>query len=154
MLGATIGDLEPGDIFDPVRYVVTSFMCAEYAHAMEDMSECFYGPTPEFGRQVRPPTMIHADKLRLLERNCTLERRLAGVVAKDARIHYEYHARHHSPAYVGEELVISGEITEKYQRRGREYIRYRLTVETADGRLVTTYTDRTLLRFLSEEEQA
>ena len=29
MLGATIGDLEPGDVFTPVEYELTAFICSE-----------------------------------------------------------------------------------------------------------------------------
>jgi hypothetical protein len=151
MLGGTIGDLEPGDVFTPVRYVLTSLMCSEYAHGAEDPTEIYYSDAGDT-RQIRPPTMIHTDKMRLLEANCDLERRLAGIRTDDARIHYEYEAEHHSPAYVGEELVVSGRITDKYIRRGREFIRYELRVETADGRLVTTYKDRTLLRYKKAED--
>jgi MaoC dehydratase-like protein len=147
MLGQTIADLEPGDVFDPVRYVLTSIMCEEYAHGVEDTTECYYSAGGAFDRQVRPPTMIHADKMRLLEHNCARERRMSGIRTDDARIHYEYDAVQHSPAYVGEELVVSGHIMDKYVKRGREYLQYELRVETADGRLVTTYHDRTLLRY-------
>lgn len=152
MLGKTIADLEPGDVFKPVRYVLTSFMCAEYAHGVEDDKECYYSGTAEFGRQVRPPAMIHTDKMRLLEANCDEERRLAGIRTGDARIHYEYNATQHGPAYVGEELVVTGRILDKFVKRGREYLKYELTVETADGRLVTTYEDVTLLRYRKADE--
>ena len=94
--------------------------------------------------------MIHVDKMRLLEKNCLKEQRVAGARGPHARIHYEYHARHHSPAYVGERLIVSGRITGRYVKRGREYIDYRLEVRTSDGRLVTTYTDKTLLRYERE----
>ena len=30
------------------------------------------------GRQIRPPTMIHVDKMRILENNCLKEKRVAG----------------------------------------------------------------------------
>ena len=42
--------------------------------------------------------------MRILEKNCLKEQRIAGMKAEDARIHYEYHAKQHSPAYVGERL--------------------------------------------------
>ena len=32
MLGGYISDLEKGDVFKPVEYVITPFMCSEYAH--------------------------------------------------------------------------------------------------------------------------
>jgi hypothetical protein len=151
MLGATIGDLEAGDVFEPVRYTVTALMTSEYAHGVEEPSDWFYGSGTPWGRQVRIPTMIHADKLRLLEHNCPREPRISGFRGPDARIHYEYHARHHSPAFVGEELVISGSIADRYIKRGRSYLLYELEVRTADGRLVTSYTDRTILKYAKEE---
>lgn len=152
MLGKTIGDLEAGDVFEPVRYTLTSFICSEYAHAMEDDNECYYSDKSAYGRQIRPPTMIHVDKMRLIEANCDEERRIRGLSARDARIHYEYHAQYHSPAFVGEELVVTGHIAERYVNRGREYLRYEIRVETSDGRLITTYSDRTLLKYKVNEE--
>ncbi|GAA2001281.1 FAS1-like dehydratase domain-containing protein [Microbacterium ulmi] len=154
MLNKTIADLEPGDVFEPVRYVLTSFMCAVYAHGVEETAECYYSDANPYGRQLRPPTMVHVDKLRLLEANCDEERRIAGMRAEAARIHYEYSAVHHSPAFVGEEIVVSGRITDKYVKRGRRFLAYEIRIETADGRLVTTYDDITLLDYAKVEEAA
>jgi acyl dehydratase len=98
--------------------------------------------------------MIHVDKMRILEKNCLKEQRISGQTGPNARVHYEYHATHHSPAYVGETLIVSGQITDRYVKRGRTYIDYRLEVRTADGRLVTTYTDKTLLKYAREERAA
>ena len=102
MLGGYISDLEKGDVFKPVEYVITPFMCSEYAHGNEETSEFFHSANNPAGRQMRPPTMIHVDKMRILEANCDKERRIAGMKGPDARVHYEYHAKHHSAAYVGE----------------------------------------------------
>lgn len=156
-LGKTLGDLEAGDVFTPVEFTLTPLMCTEYAHGLEDTHEWYHSADNELGRQIMPPTMIHAAKMALLEANCDEERRIAGVHTDDARIHYEYHSTQHSLAYVGERLIISGEIMERYVKRGREYIRYSLTLKTSDGRLVSTYTDRTLLRYRpagAESEEA
>jgi hypothetical protein len=147
MLGGMISDLETGDEFKPIRYTVTSLMTAEYAHGVEETAEWFLSADNPLGRQVRIPLMIHADKMRLLEVNCPKEARLSGVRGPDARVHYEYHARHRSPAYVGEELIVTGRILERYTKRNREYLHYQMEVHTADGRLVTEYTDHTLLRY-------
>jgi N-terminal half of MaoC dehydratase len=152
MLGGYISDLEAGDVFEPVEYVVTSFMASEYAHGVEESCEWFHSARAPGGRQIRPPTMIHVDKMRILEKNCLKEQRVGGAKGPHARIHYEYHARHHSPAYIGERLVVSGRITDKYVKRGRSYIDYHLEVRTSDGRLVTTYTDKTLLNYARQEE--
>jgi hypothetical protein len=151
MLGGYISDLEKGDTFRPVQYVITPFMCSEYAHGCEDDSEYFQSGNNPARRQMRPPTMIHVDKMRILEENCDKERRVSGMKGPDARVHYEYHAKHHSAAYVGERVIVSGRIVDKYEKRGRTYLWYYLEVKTSDGRLVTTYNDRTLLRYKVEQ---
>jgi hypothetical protein len=97
--------------------------------------------------------MIHVDKMRILEENCDKERRIAGMKGPDARVHYEYHAKHHSAAYVGEKVIVSGHIVDKYVKRGRPYLWYYLEVRTSDGRLVTTYNDLTVLRYKTEGAQ-
>ena len=42
-------------------------------------------------------------------------------------------------------------ITDKYVKRRRTYIDYYLEVRAQDGRLVTTYTDKTLLKYTPDE---
>src|SRR5690242_14068793 len=134
MIGATIGDLDRGDVFEPVRYTLTRQMVEVYCDGVEDDLEWFHGDASPWGRQVRPPTMVHADKMRLLEENCPGERRIrgmqspGGMAGADARIHFEYHATHHRPAFVGDELVVSGRIADRYEKRGRTYLRYELEV--------------------------
>ena len=147
MLGGYISDLEAGDVFEPVEYELTAFMASEYAHGVEENCEWYHSPRTPSGKQIRPPTMIHVDKMRILEKNCTKEQRVSGVKGPHARIHYEYHAKHHSPAYVGERLVVSGSIVDRFVKRGRSYLDYYLEVHTSDGRLVTTYRDKTLLQY-------
>jgi hypothetical protein len=151
MLGGLISDLEAGDVFEPVSYVITPLAAGQYAHGVEEDCEWFYSTDSPWERQLRMPTMIHSDKMRILEVNCPGEARVSGMTADDARIHYEYHAQHHSPAFVGEELVVSGRIADKYLSRGRQFLAYELEVRTADGRLVTTYEDKTLLRYAKDE---
>jgi len=81
------------------------------------------------------------------------ERRIAGMKGPDARVHYEYHAKHHSAAFVGDKVVVTGHIVDKYVKRGRPYLWYYLEVKTADGRLVTTYNDLTVLRYKVEGDR-
>jgi hypothetical protein len=147
MLGGYISDLEAGDVFTPVEYELTAIMAREYAHGVEENCEWFHSSRAPGGRQIRPPTMIHVDKMRILERNCLKEQRVGGAKGPHARIHYEYHAKHHSAAYIGDRLIVSGRITARYVKRGRTYIDYYLEVHTTDGRLVTSYADKTLLKY-------
>ena len=56
MLGGYISDLEAGDVFKPVEYVLTAFMASEYAHGVEESSEWFHSPgAPEGDRCGRRP---------------------------------------------------------------------------------------------------
>jgi hypothetical protein len=151
MLGGYISDLDTGDVFESVSYVVTPMMTTEYAHSVEDTFEWFHSASSPDHRQVRPPTMVHIDKLRILEANCPKEARLAGMKGPDARIHYEYHARHRGLAYVGDELTVSGHIAERFVKRDRTYLRYELVVHNAAGDVITEYWDQTLLKYAPGE---
>ena len=82
--GGYISDLETGDVFEPVEYELTAFMCSEYAHGVEENWEWFHSAATPTGRQMRPPTMIHVDKMRILEKNCAKEQRVAGAKGPDA----------------------------------------------------------------------
>ncbi len=85
MLGGYISDLQTGDVFEPVEYELTAFMCSEYAHGVEENWEWFHSAAMPTGRQMRPPTMIHVDKMRIPEKNCARHESLPGVIA-DGRI--------------------------------------------------------------------
>jgi hypothetical protein len=155
VLGGYISDLEKGDEFEAVRYTLTAESVIAYSDGNEEDGDWFHGDENPWGKQVRPPTMIHSDKMRLLEANCAKERRIAGMTGEaeldsDARIHFEYHCKQHSPAFVGDELVVSGRIKDRFERKGREYLQYELEVKAGD-RLVTSYLDRTLLRYTPKE---
>ena len=150
MLGGYISDLETGDVYEPVEYVLTPFMCSEFAHGAEETNELFHSAQNPIGRQIRPPTMIHQDKMQIQEKNCLKEQRMHGMKGPDARIHYEYKAKYHSAAYAGETLVVTGRVVEKYVKRGRTYLWNYLETRTKDGRLVATYNDITVLRYKPE----
>jgi hypothetical protein len=158
VLGGRISDLQTGDVFEPVTYTVTGAMTGEYAHGVEEDLDWFLCDANPWGRQVRMPTMIHSDKMRLLEANCPGEQRIKAMSNPDAtsdtdaRIHVEYHAKNHAPAFVGDTVTVSGRIKERYTKKGRDYLEYALEVRAVDGRLITTYQDHTLLRYRKEGE--
>jgi len=51
MLGGYISDLEAGGVFEPVEYVVTPFICSEYAHGVEENCEWFHSAETPAGCQ-------------------------------------------------------------------------------------------------------
>lgn len=152
VLDGYISDLQKGDVFRPVEFEVTPVQAAEYAHGVEENSEFFQSTANPLGRQVRPPTAIHTDKMRLLEANCLKERRVSGQKGPHARIHYVYDATFFEPVYVGDRIRLSGRIADRYWKRGREYLHYEIDVHHVDGRHLAHYSDHTLLRYQKDEE--
>ena len=50
--------------------------------------------------------------------------------------------------HVGDRLSVSGAITERYTKRGREYLVLEMELKRADsGELVIRYTDRVILAY-------
>lgn len=147
-VGRYVSDLETGDVLEPVEYVMSPFIVREYAHSVEEQSPVLAGDVPA-DEQLAPPTLVHIDKIRLLKRNCP------GGRGPHARIHYEYHATHHDVVPVGERVVASGRVAERYEKRGREYLRMEIELRSAaDGRLLTSYTDTAVLSFTPKEQHA
>jgi hypothetical protein len=142
-LGGYVSDLEVGDRIGPLDYVMSRFVIREYGHANELHHEFFQG----IDGQIAPPTLVHLDKLRLYRHACPKG------VGPSARIHYEFDATMHAPIPAGERLSVSGEITERYTRRGRDYVVTEIELRRAsDGALLVTYRDTTVLSYRKTEE--
>lgn len=142
MLDGELLDLEKGDVFRPISYELTPYICSVYAHGVEENSEFFHSAANVYGRQVRPPTAVHMEKMRLLEENTKR--------GKTARVHYEYHCKNFDVAFVGETIHVTGKIIDRYEKRGRPYVQYELEVRAGDGRLIAHYFDRTLLKYKTD----
>jgi hypothetical protein len=148
MLGKCFSDLETGDVFQPVEYVMTPFIIREYAHGVAEDWPGFHGPAPDTGGvQLMTPCLSHIEKQRLLKVNCP------GGPGPTARIHFEYHAKHFTAIPAGTSLVTSGSVTDRYTKNGRDYVC--LTIEVHDketGQLYTLYRDRSVLNYKPQEE--
>jgi hypothetical protein len=89
--------------------------------------------------------LIHLDKLRLYNRYCP------EGAGPHARVHYEFDARFHDVVKVGEPLRVQGVVSERYVKRGREYVKLDMELRAAaDGRLLISYTDTVLLSYEKE----
>lgn len=138
MIGRYVSDLEPGDVLEPVRYEVTAFIVREYCHGVEEVGDIFHGGGAEV--QYAPPTMVHADKVRVLRASCPEG---AGPVP---RMHALYEATYHRAIRVGQTLSVSGRVDERYTRRGRDFLVISFEVRDAfTDELHTTYRDVSLL---------
>jgi hypothetical protein len=142
--GGYVSDLEVGDELGPLEYTMSAFMAREYCHANELHHEFLQGTQDP----VAPPTLVHLDKLRLYRHACPL-----GVGA-NARIHYEYDATIHGGIPLGSRLSVAGRITERYRKRGREYVVTEMELRNArDGKLLVEYRDTTVIAFRSATDE-
>jgi hypothetical protein len=138
MLGRFVSDLAVGDVLGPVDHVLTPFLIREYAHAVEERSERHQGAE----HLVAPPTIVHADKVRVLEHVCP------EGAGPTARLHLVYDATHHRPVPASKALSVTGRVTERFERKGRDHLV--ITFEVRDkvtGELYTSYRDTSLLGF-------
>lgn len=144
-IGKMVTDLDVGDVLGPVEYTLSPFVVREYCHAVELHHEMFQGVEG----QIMPPTLIHLDKLRLYRHACPLG------TGPTARIHYEYDAEILGPVFVGDHLSVKGLISERYTKKGREYVVLEMELtRVKTGELLIRYTDRVILAFRGASEKA
>ncbi|EKF41629.1 hypothetical protein NA8A_15511 [Nitratireductor indicus C115] len=143
--GGVVTDLDVGDVLGPVEFTLSPFVVREYSHAVEMHHECFQSANELF----MPPTLIHLDKLRLYNHACP------GGTGPTARIHYEYDAEVLAPVRPGDRLSVSGEVKERYTKKGREYVLIEMQLKrVSDGELLVRYFDRVILAYKTRDEQA
>lgn len=146
-LGRYTSDLEVGDVFEPVNYVMTPFIVREYCHGVDEIAEEFHRPVDGFPGQLVPPTLAHIDKIRLYQKNCPQG------PGPHARIHYQFHSQQHRLVPVGVELTCSGTVARRYEKKDRTYVETEIELrETATGELLTSYTDTVILGYTPGSE--
>lgn len=144
-VGGYVTDLEAGDVLGPVEYTLSAFVVREYCHAVELDQDCFQGVED----LVMPPTLIHLDKLRLYRHACP-----AGT-GTTARIHYEFDVEVFAPVRVGDRLSVVGKITDRYVKKGRDYLDLTMELTRVDsGELVMRYVDRVILAYSQKDKAA
>lgn len=137
--GGMVTELDKGDVLGPVEYTLSPFVVREYCHAVELGHDCFQG---NIGDLVMPSTLIHLDKLRLYTHSCP------GGTGPTARIHFEFDAELFAPVRVGDNLVVKGEITDRYSKKGRDYVVLKMELRKVEtGELLLRYTDRVILAY-------
>jgi hypothetical protein len=137
-LNGYVSDLDVGDEIGPLEYTMSPFVVREYCHANELHHDFFQG----IDGPLAPPTLVHLDKLRLYRHGCPKG------TGPHARIHYQYDATIHAPVPVGEKLRVSGKVTERFEKRGRDYVIMVIELRrAADNALLIEYRDTAILAF-------
>lgn len=137
-VGRYVTDLERGDVLGPIDYTMSRFVVREYCHANELHQPVFQHREGQYA----PPTLVHLDKLRLYKHACP-----AGT-GPTARVHYEYDATIHAPIPVDVPLRVKGTVTERYEKKGRQYVVMQIDLAiAADNRPLVTYRDTVILAY-------
>lgn len=143
--GGYVSDLVVGDRIGPVEYTMSHFMVREYCHANELHHSFVQGVDDLFA----PPTLVHLDKLRLYRHGCPRG------TGPHARIHYEFDATIHAPVMAGDRLTVAGEVTERYQRKGRDYVVMAIELRRAsDDALLISYRDTSIMAWSPQSGDA
>ena len=142
-LGRYVSDLDVGDVIGPIEYTMSRFVVREYCHANELHHDFCQG----LEGQIAPPSLVHLDKLRLYRHGCP------EGTGPDARIHYEYDATMHDVVPVEVPLLVKGEVTERFAKRGRDHLVMEIELRRkADGRLLVHYKDTVILAYKAKRE--
>jgi acyl dehydratase len=130
----TFADLQVGDRFPPLRLEVTEEWVATDLALAQD-------PTPPerdpslFGAPVAPPTLTNADFDRFLRAHGFS---MSGVIPTKTR--HEYFA----PIFIGQMIETTGEVVDKYERKGRTYVTFEFVTTDLEGRILLKKRDTLL----------
>lgn len=144
-VGGYTCDLEKGDRLGPIEYTLSKFVVREYCHAVELHHPCFQDDEP----LTMPPSLIHLDKLRLYNAACPKG------VGPSARIHFQYDCEVFEPVRPGDRVVVEGNVTERYEKKGRDYVVMEMTLKrVSDDALLVRYVDHVILSYASAGKAA
>lgn len=129
--GATAGTayaaFEVGAPLKPVRFTITPDIIKEYARAVEaDLSRYRLDERP-----VAPPNVLFVYMTAVLYQTYPP---IQGIVMAEADFSW------HAPLYADEDTEITaiGQITEKFEKRGRKYVRWQGQFQRGNGEVVAT----------------
>lgn len=144
-VGRYTTDLDTGDVLGPIEYSMSKFVVREYCHANEIHHPLYQGLDPKFA----PPTLVHLDKLRLYKVACP------EGTGPTARIHYEYDATIHKPIPVDQKLRVKGTVSERYEKRGRNYVVMEIDMRlAATDELLVSYRDTIIVSYGGKAKEA
>ena len=142
MLGRYVTDLEVGDELGAIEYVLEAHLVREYAHGCEETTERHHGAV---GDAIAPPTIFHADKVRLFDLACPEGN------GPSARMHLEWWSEHHAVIRVGRRVRASGRVAERYVHNGRDRIVVDFELRDAEtDELLAVYHDLSMLNVVQK----
>ena len=124
------------------EYVLTPELVKRYTDAL-GIEHPWYTTSSPWGGPIAPPSWIAQLHSRLM--NVTYE-------PHSGAIHTRIDAKFFRPALVGKKVRQYGKLTDKYVKRGREYITYENWSVDEDGNEICRETREILIRFAKRDE--
>lgn len=132
-----------GERFGPYTYPVDDFTVKLFAFAQDDYNPwCFSDENP-FGKRIAHAACFNNDLLHVFFTHYNPDH----VVG----LHTQEELWFHHPAFVGENVTISAEYTDKYVKRGKGYIELRSQLVGEDGRLIVTHQGAEIMRIMGSQ---
>jgi hypothetical protein len=129
--GTTYAQFVEGRELGPVRFQITPDICEEYINAVEADKQLYRVD----GRQAAPPNVLLPYMTVPMYQTYPPNQ---GIVMA------ELDMRFHSPIWADEttDVVASGRVTRKFEKRGRRYIEWEATFRRENGPVIATLTNR------------
>ena len=129
--GTPFAGFTVGRKLDPLSFTITPEIVEEYIVAVE-ADRANYRID---GRQAAPPNVLLPYMTAILYRTYPP---IQGIIM----IEIDFHFRHPIWADENTELDVTGEITGKFEKKGRYYVDWRAEYRRRDGTLIATMTNR------------
>lgn len=131
---ATFDEVPVGVELDPIEEVLTPELVQWYAHALATPNDRWYWYESPLGEPLVPPSVIE---------NLGLGMRGFRIVAPGGSVHAKTEVEHRKPVKVGTRVRLEGRISDKYEKRGKYYLEWEVTVrdETGDVVMVARYAN-------------
>lgn len=125
--GTAYGAFVVGAKLDPVKFQITPAIVAEYMASVEADPNLYVID----GRRVAPPNLLFVYMTSVIYRKYPP---IQGIVMAEVDV------RWHAPIWADEttDVVGEGKVTDKYEKRGRRYIRWQAEFRRADGTKLAT----------------
>lgn len=122
---------EVGEKFGPYTYPVDDFTVKLFAFCQDDYGSWSFSDENPFGRRVAQAACFNNDLLHVFFTHYDPN----DVVA----LHTQEELWFHNPAFVGENVTLTGEYVDKYSKRGKGCIELLSSLVGEDGRKIVTH---------------
>lgn len=115
-------EAQVGEELGPIRYKVSEKLVKKSVELVDEPHPWYLSNSP-FGGPIVPPLIIASDYIRAW----------SVKFFGEEPIHTK--AEHHyiNPAKVGKELIVTGKVTDRYNKRGRDYLVFETVTKDEDG---------------------